>query len=65
MLSINMNKEELEFSVKTNEDIGLSSDTKEANTFPVPANETIHSNPSNLLRGTETSKSVLLGKIIY
>lgn len=45
------------------EDIGFSSDAKEAILFAVLANETISENPSNVPRATGAQKPVILGKI--
>lgn len=64
-LLVNMIREELKLTVKTNEDIGLSSDAKEAIAFAILANEAIHGNPSNLPKVTGASKPVVLGKIVY
>lgn len=64
-LLVNIIKEELKLPVKTNEDIGLSSDAKEAIAFAILANEAIHGNSGNLPKVTGASKSVVLGKIIY
>lgn len=62
---INRIREELKIPVKTNEDIGLSSEAKEAIAFAILANEAVHGNASNLPRVTGASKSVVLGKIVY
>ncbi|MCF6269610.1 MAG: anhydro-N-acetylmuramic acid kinase [Melioribacteraceae bacterium] len=45
------------------DEIGVSSDAKEAICFAVLANETISGNPSNIPRTTGASKSTILGKI--
>ena len=50
-------------SVKTVEDIGISSDAKEAMIFALLANETIAENSSNIPSVTGASKHVVLGKI--
>lgn len=49
--------------VKIINDIGLSSDAKEAICFAVLANETISGNPSNIPRTTGASRPTILGKI--
>ena len=49
--------------VKVIDEIGISSDAKEAICFAVLANETISGNPSNIPRTTGASKSTILGKI--
>ncbi|MBU0473752.1 MAG: anhydro-N-acetylmuramic acid kinase [Bacteroidetes bacterium] len=49
--------------VKVIDEIGVSSDAKEAICFAVLANETISGNPSNIPRTTGASKSTILGKI--
>ncbi len=50
-------------SVAAAEDIGISSDAKEALCFAVLANELISGNPANLPSVTGASKETLLGKI--
>jgi anhydro-N-acetylmuramic acid kinase len=50
-------------SVNTTEDIGISSDAKEAMLFALLANETIAENPSNIPSVTGATKQVVLGKI--
>ncbi len=50
-------------SVKIADDIGISSDAKEAVCFAVMANETISGHATNLRRVTGASKGTLLGKI--
>ncbi len=49
--------------VKVIDEIGISSDAKEAICFGVLANETISSNTSNIPRSTGASRSTILGKI--
>lgn len=49
--------------VKIIDEIGVSSDAKEAICFAVLANETISGNPSNIPRTTGASKPTILGKI--
>lgn len=49
--------------VKPIEDIGYSSDAKEAICFAVLANEAISENPANLVQATGGSKPTVLGKI--
>jgi len=50
--------------VRTLEDIGLSSDAKEAVAFAILANETISGNPSNVPSATGALRPVVLGKIV-
>ena len=47
------------------EDIGYSSEAKEAIAFAILANETYHRNPSNVLSATGAKKSVVLGNVTY
>lgn len=49
--------------VKVIDEIGVSSDAKEAICFAVLANETISGNPSNIPRTTGASRATILGKI--
>jgi anhydro-N-acetylmuramic acid kinase len=49
--------------VKAIDEIGVSSDAKEAICFAVLANETISGNHSNIPRATGASRSTILGKI--
>ena len=49
--------------VKVIDEIGVSSDAKEAICFAVLANETISGNPSNIPRTTGASRPTILGKI--
>lgn len=51
------------FCVKTQEDIGFSSDAKEAIAFALLANETLSGNANNLPAATGANESVVLGKI--
>ncbi len=50
-------------TVKRQEDIGLSSDAKEAIAFAILGNQTIHRRPSNLMSATGAKVSVILGNI--
>ncbi|MCU5567940.1 anhydro-N-acetylmuramic acid kinase AnmK [Bacillus paranthracis] len=47
------------------EDIGYSSEAKEAIAFAILANETYHRNPSNVPSATGPKKSVVLGNVTY
>ena len=47
------------------EDIGYSSEAKEAIAFAILANETHHRNPSNVPSATGAKKSVILGNVTY
>jgi anhydro-N-acetylmuramic acid kinase len=49
--------------LKVIDDIGISSDAKEAICFAVLANETISGNPTNIPRTTGASRPTILGKI--
>jgi anhydro-N-acetylmuramic acid kinase len=49
--------------IKIIDDIGVSSDAKEAICFAVLANETISGNPTNIPRTTGASRPTILGKI--
>ncbi len=49
--------------VKPIEDVGYSSDAKEAICFAVLANEAVSENPANVLDATGASESTVLGKI--
>ncbi|MCW8848402.1 MAG: anhydro-N-acetylmuramic acid kinase, partial [Melioribacteraceae bacterium] len=49
--------------LKIIDDIGVSSDAKEAICFAVLANETISGNPTNIPRTTGASRPTILGKI--
>jgi anhydro-N-acetylmuramic acid kinase len=63
---LNMIKEELKgIEVIIQEDLGYSSDAKEAIAFAILANETIYGNPNNLPRVTGASKPVVMGKISF
>ncbi|MCY6960062.1 anhydro-N-acetylmuramic acid kinase AnmK [Clostridium brassicae] len=52
-----------ECRILTGEDIGMSSDAKEAVAFAVLANETMNGNCSNVMRATGAKKRVILGNI--
>lgn len=52
-----------ECKVLIQEDIGYSSDAKEAIAFAVLANETLNGNPGNVIGATGASKRVVLGNI--
>ncbi|EOD00095.1 anhydro-N-acetylmuramic acid kinase [Caldisalinibacter kiritimatiensis] len=63
---LKMIKEELkEIEVITQEELGYSSDAKEAIAFAILANETIHGNTNNLPKVTGATKPVVMGKIVY
>lgn len=47
------------------EDIGYSSEAKEAVAFAILANETIHKNSSNVLGATGAREAVVLGNLTY
>ena len=49
--------------VTTQDEIGLSSDAKEAIAFAVMGNETLHGYPSNVCSATGASRHVILGNI--
>ncbi|WP_066891283.1 anhydro-N-acetylmuramic acid kinase AnmK [Clostridium nigeriense] len=49
--------------VLTQEDVGYSSDAKEAIAFAILGNETIHGNPSNIPSATGANTNVILGNI--
>lgn len=49
--------------IKIIDDLGISSDAKEAVCFAVLANETISGNPTNIPRTTGASRPTILGKI--
>lgn len=51
--------------VKTQEDIGYSSDAKEAIAFVILGNETMHKSFSNVPGATGASQKVILGNITY
>ena len=50
--------------VMAHEDVGLSSDAKEAIAFAVLAYETVHGRPGNLPACTGAASRVVLGKIV-
>ena len=52
-----------EVTIITQEEIGYSSDAKEAIAFALLANETLHGNPSNVPGATGAKKPVILGSI--
>ena len=52
-----------EVTIITQEEIGHSSDAKEAIAFALLANETLHGNPSNVPGATGAKKPVILGSI--
>ena len=49
--------------VLTQEDVGYSSDAKEAIAFAILGNETLHGNPSNMPSATGAKAHVILGNI--
>lgn len=49
--------------ILTQEDLGFSSDAKEAMAFVILANETYHGRPSNVMGATGAKKSVILGTL--
>ena len=51
--------------VLTQEDMGMSSEAKEAIAFVIMANETLHHQPSNMKSATGAKDDVILGNIIY
>ena len=51
--------------VLTQEDLGLSSDAKEAVAFVILGNETLHGRPSNVPSATGASRPVILGSVTY
>ncbi|CAM4179372.1 anhydro-N-acetylmuramic acid kinase AnmK [Lederbergia lenta] len=54
-----------DLTILTQEDIGFSSDAKEAIAFAILANETLNGQPSNAPEATGASKRVILGSITY
>lgn len=52
-----------EISVLTQEDLGFSSEAKEAIAFAILANETLHLQPSNAPKATGANEPVILGSI--
>ncbi|MTI71242.1 MAG: anhydro-N-acetylmuramic acid kinase [Firmicutes bacterium] len=63
---LNMLRNELDsVKIKTQEDIGSSSDAKEAVAFAILANETIHGNTNNVSNVTKAERQVVMGKIVY
>jgi anhydro-N-acetylmuramic acid kinase len=49
--------------VRTHEEYGIPNDAREALTWAVIVNETLHGNPANVPQVTETTRRVALGKI--
>lgn len=47
------------------EDLGFSSDAKEAIAFAIMGNETLHHQPSNVPQATGAKQSVILGNVTY
>ncbi|WP_404349938.1 anhydro-N-acetylmuramic acid kinase [Sutcliffiella horikoshii] len=56
-------KEKGDFTVKTQEDLGFSSDSKEAVAFALLANESLFGVPNNIPTATGAAKQVVLGKL--
>lgn len=54
-----------DLSVLTQEDLGYSSDAKEAIAFVIMGNETLHQKSSNLPAATHAKRDTVLGKIQY
>ncbi len=52
-----------DITVLTNEDLGHSSDAKEAIAFAVLANETLHGNTNNAPSATGAKQAIIMGKI--
>ncbi len=52
-----------DYKIYTQEDLGYSSDAKEAIAFAILANETIHQQCSNVPQATGSNKQVILGSI--
>lgn len=51
--------------IRTQEDLGFSSEAKEAIAFAILGNETIHHHPANVPKATGASKPVVLGSITW
>jgi anhydro-N-acetylmuramic acid kinase len=51
--------------ILTQEDVGFSSDAKEAVAFAILANETIHQLPSNVPGATGAGEQVILGSVTF
>lgn len=63
---INLIKRELpEIEILIQEDLGYSSEAKEAIAFVILGNQTYHMRPSNVPSATGARKSVILGQITY
>lgn len=63
---INLIKKELpEIKILIQEDLGYSSEAKEAIAFVILGNQTYHMRPSNVPSATGARKSVILGQITY
>ncbi|AEB30162.1 anhydro-N-acetylmuramic acid kinase [Carnobacterium sp. 17-4] len=63
---VKMIKEQLpEITVLIQEEVGFSSEAKEAIAMTILANQTIHHLPSNVPSATGATKPVILGKITY
>ena len=60
---MNMLRDRLAIPVKTNEEIGMNGDAKEAVAFAVLANECLHGCCNNVTRVTGASHPVVMGKI--
>jgi Predicted molecular chaperone distantly related to HSP70-fold metalloproteases len=52
-------------SVIRQEDLGLSSDAKEAVAMVILGNQTLHRQPSNVPSATGASKPVILGSVTF
>ena len=63
---INLIKKELpEIKILIQEDLGYSSEAKEAIAFVILGNQTYHMRPSNVPSATGARKSVILGQVTY
>ena len=54
-----------EVEILLQEDLGFSSDAKEAIAFAIMGNETLHHQPSNVMSATGASCPVMLGNVTY
>ncbi|MCB5952846.1 anhydro-N-acetylmuramic acid kinase [Enterococcus sp. BWT-B8] len=54
-----------EVLVKTQEDLGQSSEAKEAIAMTILANQTLHHQPGNVPSATGAERAVPLGRITY